>query len=72
VSVSGDTAVLGAVLELNWGRGAAYAFVRNAGVWGPQQELTALRRRSGGWLRHLRVGERPGSRERPLEQVVVV
>ena len=40
VSVSGDTAVIGA-----WGKainqGAAYVFVRSGGVWTEQQELTA-------------------------------
>ena len=40
VSVSGDTAVIGAT-GANDGRGAAYAFVRSGGVWSQQQELTA-------------------------------
>ena len=40
VSVSGDTAVIGAASK-NSGRGAAYVFVRSAGVWTQQQELTA-------------------------------
>ena len=40
VSVSGDTAVVGAWAK-NGGHGAAYVFVRSAGVWTQQQELTA-------------------------------
>jgi len=36
VSVSGDTALIGAP-----GNGAAYVFVRSGGVWSKQQELTA-------------------------------
>ena len=43
VSVSGDTAVIGAYGK-NAGQGAAYVFVLSAGVWSQQQELTA----SGG------------------------
>ena len=40
VSVDGNTAVIGA-LEKNGYQGAAYVFVRSAGVWTQQQELTA-------------------------------
>jgi len=43
VSVSGDTAVIGAPGRNNQ-QGAAYVFVRTGGVWTQQQELTA----SGG------------------------
>jgi uncharacterized protein (TIGR03437 family) len=43
VSVSGDTALMGASGR-NGGIGAAYVFVRSGGVWSQQQELTA----SGG------------------------
>jgi sugar lactone lactonase YvrE len=44
VSVSGNTAVIGAFLKTinsHAGQGAAYVFVRSAGVWSQQQELTA-------------------------------
>ena len=44
VSVSGDTAVVGAqgkTVNSNAGRGAAYVFVRTGGIWGQQQKLTA-------------------------------
>jgi len=40
VSVSGETAVIGANGK-NSLQGAAYVFVRSGGVWGQQQELTA-------------------------------
>jgi len=40
VSVSGDTAVIGAGSRNN-GQGAAYVFVRSNGVWTEQQELAA-------------------------------
>ncbi len=40
VSVSGDTAVIGAYGK-NSGQGAAYVFVRSSGVWSQQQKLTA-------------------------------
>ena len=40
VSVSGDTAVIGAGGR-NSGQGAAYVFVRSNGVWTEQQELAA-------------------------------
>jgi Fe-S cluster biogenesis protein NfuA len=40
VSVSGDTAVVGA-LSKNAFQGAAYVFVRSGGVWSQQQKLTA-------------------------------
>ena len=40
VSVSGDTAVIGAYRK-NGSQGAAYVFVRSNGVWSQQQELTA-------------------------------
>ena len=40
VSVSGDTAVIGASGK-NTGQGAVYVFVRSGGVWTQQQELTA-------------------------------
>lgn len=40
VSVSGDTAVIGAYRRDNF-KGAAYVFVRGGGVWSQQQELTA-------------------------------
>ena len=51
VSVSGDTAVIGASGK-NSGRGAAYVFVRAGGVWSQQQELTASDGAAGdnfGW-----------------------
>jgi sugar lactone lactonase YvrE len=44
VSVSGDTAVVGAdnkTVNSNGGQGAAYVFVRTGGVWSQQQKLTA-------------------------------
>ncbi|HYL78170.1 MAG TPA: hypothetical protein VEU96_28400, partial [Bryobacteraceae bacterium] len=41
VSVSGDTVVIGAP-DNNTSQGAAYAFVRSAGVWGQQRKFTAL------------------------------
>ncbi len=44
VSVSGDTAVVGAphdVVGPNGGEGSAYVFVRDGGVWSEQQELVA-------------------------------
>ena len=40
VSVSGDTAVIGAYGKNSF-QGAAYVFVRSSGVWSQQQELTA-------------------------------
>ena len=40
VSISGLTAVVGAPAE-NGGEGAAYVFIRNAGVWETQQRLEA-------------------------------
>jgi len=40
VSVSGNTAVIGADGR-NSGQGAAYVFVQSAGVWSPRAELTA-------------------------------
>ena len=40
VSVSGETAMVGAISK-NHGQGAAYVFVRSGGVWSQQQELTA-------------------------------
>ncbi len=40
VSVSGDTAVIGAPGK-NGGQGATYVFVRSGGAWSQQQELTA-------------------------------
>jgi sugar lactone lactonase YvrE len=40
VSLSGDTAVVGAYGK-NTDQGAEYVFVRSGGVWTPQQELTA-------------------------------
>ena len=40
VSVSGDTAVIGAYYK-NATQGAAYVFVRSGGVWSQQQKLTA-------------------------------
>ena len=51
VSVSGDTAVIGANGK-NTQKGAAYIFVRSAGVWSLQQELTAADGSAGdgfGW-----------------------
>ena len=39
VSVSGDTAVIGAYWNVY--RGAAYVFVRGSGLWNQQQKLTA-------------------------------
>ncbi|MGA3257318.1 MAG: hypothetical protein ABSE35_00315 [Bryobacteraceae bacterium] len=41
VSVSGDTAVIGAVSKNN-AQGAAYVLVRSGGAWTQQQELTAF------------------------------
>ena len=44
VSVSGDTAVIGAwgkAIDSQINQGAVYVFVRNGGVWTQQQELTA-------------------------------
>jgi hypothetical protein len=44
VSVSGDTAVIGAdykTINSNLGQGAAYVFVRTGWAWSQQQELTA-------------------------------
>jgi len=55
VSVSGDTAVIGASQKpvgSNTAQGAAYVFVRSDGVWTEQQELTALFGAAGdqfGW-----------------------
>ena len=40
VSVSGDTAVIGAVSKNN-AQGAAYVLVSSSGAWTQQQELTA-------------------------------
>jgi len=51
VSVSGDTALIGASGK-NSGHGAAYVFVRTSGVWTQQQELTASDGAAGdnfGW-----------------------
>ena len=51
VSLSGDTAVIGASGK-NSGHGAAYVFVRTGGVWSQQQELTASDAAAGdnfGW-----------------------
>ena len=45
VSVSGDTAVIGAP-----GNGAAYVFVRSGGVWSEQQELTASDETAGDYF----------------------
>lgn len=43
VSVDGDTAVVGAMFDDDFGEssGSAYVFVRTAGVWTEQQKLTA-------------------------------
>ena len=41
VSVSGDTAVIGAYQQDIQRQGAAYVFVRSGGAWSQQQELTA-------------------------------
>ena len=41
VSVSGDTAVIGASGKNSSNQGAAYVFVRSGGAWTQQQELTA-------------------------------
>lgn len=46
VSVSGDTAVVGAYLRAH-DKGAAYVFVRNGSTWTEQQMLTASDGRSG-------------------------
>ncbi len=40
VSLSGDTAVIGAVLDGS-NQGSAYVFIRSGGVWAEQQKLTA-------------------------------
>ena len=40
VSVSGDTAVIGALGADSWA-GAVYAFTRSGGIWSQQQKLTA-------------------------------
>ena len=45
VSVSGDTAVIGAP-----GNGAAYVFVRSGGTWSKQQELTASDETAGDYF----------------------
>jgi uncharacterized protein (TIGR03437 family) len=47
VSVSGDTAVIGAWGK-NAGAGAAYVFVRSGGTWSQLQELTASDGAAGG------------------------
>jgi sugar lactone lactonase YvrE len=50
VSVSGDTAVIGAynkTINSNADQGAAYVFVRSGGVWNQQQELIASDGASG-------------------------
>jgi hypothetical protein len=41
VSISGDTALVGASNATHFGPGAAYVFVRNGGAWSQQQKLTA-------------------------------
>ena len=43
VSVSGNTAVVGALADDDWGTdsGSAYVFTRSGGVWTQQQKLTA-------------------------------
>ena len=41
VSVSGDTAVIGAHYSENGYQGVAYVFVRSGGIWSQQQKLTA-------------------------------
>lgn len=41
VALSGDTAVVGALLANDGSDGGAYVFVRSAGVWTQQQKLTA-------------------------------
>ena len=43
VSISGDTALVGAPWEdeVNWGAGAAYVFVRTGAVWSQQAKLMA-------------------------------
>ena len=51
VSVSGDTAVIGAAYQHNE-QGGAYVFVRSAGAWSLQQELSAADGAAGdgfGW-----------------------
>ena len=48
VSVSGDTAVIGA--PLNDRSGSAYVFVRSGGVWTEQAKLTASDGEAGDWL----------------------
>lgn len=49
VSLSGDTLAVGRPLDDDGGAnsGAAYVFVRNAGMWGQQQKLTAFDASSG-------------------------
>ena len=49
VSVSGDTAVIGAPGK-NAGQGATYVFVRSGGAWTQQQELTASDGAAGDWF----------------------
>ena len=49
VSVSGDTAVIGASSKNSF-QGAAYVFTRSAGVWSQQAELTALDGASGDYF----------------------
>jgi hypothetical protein len=44
VSVSGDTAIVGAIFDDHGGNysvGSAYVYVRSGGVWTQQQKLTA-------------------------------
>lgn len=54
VAIDGDTAVVGALRDDDFGTdsGAAYVFVRSAGVWSQQQKLTAADGAAGdffGW-----------------------
>ncbi|MFH1108024.1 MAG: PxKF domain-containing protein [Planctomycetota bacterium] len=55
VSLSGDTAVVGAMLDDGPGGndcGAAYVFRRSGGVWNQQRKLTASDRAAGDWFGH--------------------
>ena len=60
VSLSGDTAVIGAVGK-NSGQGAAYMFVRSGGVWTQQQKLTdtTARPTTSSAIRYRWTGSRP-------------
>ena len=71
VSVSGDTAVIGAwnkTIDSHQQQGAAYVFVRSGGVWTQQQELIASDGELERWIRLLRIGERRHGSDRDTRQ----